>query len=281
MHESDQHMLSRMMDGEWDELDPSRCAAIVCEDPVARARWARYHMIRDVLNNEPVHIGTDLASRVRLAIDDEPAYSNVAKLQAAGTPGSAAAEPVVPGVNRELTQSTDESGQVPASVTPGDETVGVASLPEVPMSGQAVSNDVGTRPWGRAVAGLAVAASMALVTVVGLNLLEQGRSGPAAGSAAVQVAATQNPVVEVAQGSAGDPPAAASSGSLPGTVLPQIEFVANRGSHWVTGDQKRQAATESRLNMFLSQHIENSPTGERQGMLPYSRLVGYDELPAK
>ena len=68
--------------------------------------------------------------------------------------------------------------------------------------------------------------------------------------------------------------------------LPRVDLVANvggaagrSGSYWVAGDSGvRRGASEARLNAFLSQHIESSPTAAQQGMLPYSRLVGYDEL---
>ena len=72
---------------------------------------------------------------------------------------------------------------------------------------------------------------------------------------------------------------------MPGAPLPNVELVANTassGAYWSdAGSRERRADSEARLNMFLSQHIESSPTGERQGMLPYSRLVGYDERAAE
>ena len=73
----------------------------------------------------------------------------------------------------------------------------------------------------------------------------------------------------------------AFSRQIPGAPLPRVELVANTGAYWsAPGEAVRRASSEARLNMFLSQHIESSPTAEREGMLPYSRLVGYDERAA-
>ena len=316
MYDTDQDMLSMMMDGEWDELDPSRCAALVCDDPVARSRWARYHMIRDVLNNEPVRIDTDLALRVRASIDAEPAYTNVARLQGAtesvtdetSPVGSPAAGPehgaagVAPaGLSRTPAERTAVVPAARSRTAPvhtdepckDEARAGRARVAKARTAGyHPVPPETSTQPVRRTVAGLAVAASMALVTVVGLDRLTQGGDAAIDGSGAGQVAAHGTTGgADLQDAGAGQPASAKSvaqavprSGAgtnLPGTVLPQVEYVSNRGSHWVTGSQKRQATAESRLNMFLSQHIENSPTAEHQGMLPYSRLVGYDELPAK
>jgi sigma-E factor negative regulatory protein RseA len=110
--------------------------------------------------------------------------------------------------------------------------------------------------------GLAVAASVALATVVGLNYLRSDTATPNDNlQAAASLPQPSNPQI------------------LPGQVLPQIELVANRGSYWVNSTAAdRDAKKEERLNMFMSQHIENSPTASYRGMLPYSRLVGYDEI---
>ncbi len=127
------------------------------------------------------------------------------------------------------------------------------------------------------ITGFAVAACVALATVVGLNLWQGAPMGNNNG--AIQVADSA-PVVDASivrsEGSV-----AVSSQVAVGVVLPKVEYVANRGSYWVTPEAQRRADTEQRLNMFLSQHIENSPTSNREGMLPYSRLVGYDEITAE
>ncbi len=69
--------LSQLMDGEWLELNSSECVKGVCGDEALRGKWARYHLIRDVINSEPVQTDNALVSRICAAIDDEPAYSNI------------------------------------------------------------------------------------------------------------------------------------------------------------------------------------------------------------
>ena len=117
--------------------------------------------------------------------------------------------------------------------------------------------------------GFALAACVALATVVGLNVWQgaPGNNAPTVQSVAAVNGATINGT------NAGQPAI--------GVVLPEVEFVSNKGTYWVTPSAERSSATERRLNMLLSEHIENSPTADRQGMLPYSRLVGYDAIPAQ
>ena len=113
-----------------------------------------------------------------------------------------------------------------------------------------------------------------MVTVVGMNQLQVGNQE---GNQSAQVAAaTDNVPASVVTAEE------AFSQQVPGAPLPQVEFVANTGAFWVSPESTKRVEAEEKLNMFLSQHIENSPTTVREGMLPYSRLVGYDEaVPAQ
>jgi sigma-E factor negative regulatory protein RseA len=132
--------------------------------------------------------------------------------------------------------------------------------------------DLQTQPvnsWRTGITGFALAASVALATVGGLSLWNAGGIPGSTGNAA-QVASS------TAEGAASDVSGTFSS-QVPGAPLPEVDYVANTGSFWVSPETTRRSASEQRLNMFLSQHIENSPTADRQGMLPYSRLVGYQE----
>ncbi len=217
-HPDKEETLSQLMDGEWQDIDSQARLAELCSDPELQARWARYHLIRDVMRNESVKVDTDIASRVHEMLEDEPTHSNV----------------------------TSISGERVVAEESAAEDKGASHLSRRPMLG-----------------GLAVAASVALATVVGLNYL---RSDIAPGDNVQTVASL--PEVSAPQ-------------VLPGQVLPQIELVANRGSYWVNSSANRDPKKEARLNMFMSQHIENSPTASYRGMLPYSRLVGYDEIIAE
>jgi len=79
---SDEEKLSQLMDGEWHQLAPAESVASLCADEAQRARWMRYHLIRDALRNEPVQVDTGLAARISAAIDDEEDYSNVTQFNA-------------------------------------------------------------------------------------------------------------------------------------------------------------------------------------------------------
>jgi len=109
--------------------------------------------------------------------------------------------------------------------------------------------------------GFALAASVAAVTVVGMNLWQE--QGPA------------QPESLAAIGAVSIDGSNAFSQQVPGAPLPEVDLVANTGSFWMSPQSSQRVSYEERLNMFLSQHIENSPTAD--GLLPYSRLVGYEE----
>ncbi len=209
--------ISDLMDNELDAGQVDQALAKLQKDPEAQKTWARYHLMRDVMQNDysPV-LSADFASKISSAIESEPA------IVAFPAKESAAA-------------ATDSS-----------------------VSGG--TSNVVARPafnWKRNVTGLAVAASVAMVSVVGLNTLRDADNGVSNGTVVASGAgqnAVQNPAV---------------SG--------QLELVSNRGTHWVsTGENTLSAQGEKRLNMLLSRHIENAPT-THSGMVPYSRLVGYDE----
>jgi len=233
MNYDDKETLSQLMDGEWQDLDAAQSVKAACADDELKSTWARYHLIRDVIRNDEISVDTSLVSRISQAIEDEPTYTNVSAI------GGAA--------------SAIESGSTDKKSGSG-------------LSGSLQSGDAESRAsrssasqpsaWKAGFGGAAIAACMALATVVGLNAWQ---SAPDSGASAQTIASS--PAVGV-----------------PGVVLPEVEYVSNKGTFWVTPEAKRNAEAEIRLNMMLSAHIERSPTAERSGMLPYSRLVGYDAV---
>lgn len=261
---SDELKLSQMMDGEWLQLNPSECVASLCADEELRGRWMRYHLIRDSIKKEPVTSDPALASRICAAIREEPEYSNIRPFNGAV---SRPADPV------SIEQQHDEQ-VVQAS----------------PAASNVSALSVNKPSWiNTAVTGFALAASVAAVTVVGLNLYQQqapsgvpavavidsgintGESGSiqVQGSQQASVVTTENSVQAVSSDnfvSQGD-----------GANLPVVEFVANTGSYWMSPVSSSRVYDEERLNRMLSRHIESSPTASREGLLPYSRLVGYQE----
>jgi len=227
--------LSQLMDGEWHDLNPSECIQGVCADDELRGKWARYHLIRDVMKNEPIETDNMLVSRICDAIADEPAYSNITPLaNYSDLPEVEASAPV--------------EVQAPATVA-SIETAGTRA----PRSS-----------WlGTGMTGFALAASVAAVTVVGMNVWQNQEAEPVR-----SLAASAPSTIDGSN---------AFSQQVQGAPLPQVELVANTGSYWMSPKSSQRVGNEERLNMFLSQHIENSPTADREGLLPYSRLVGYDE----
>jgi hypothetical protein len=244
------------MDGEWDELNASDCVKGVCGDVELRNKWARYHLIRDVLKNEPVQADIQLVTRICAAIADEPAYSNITSI---------AIHPQV---------------QAPVALT--GETASDQSLAGSGRSGSGNSGSrfaVPRKDWLRTgMSGFALAASVAAVTVVGMDLWQQQQ--PAQG----QSVASSN---TAGSSSAGAFFASNTTGPLEyspvfyrqnqGLRLPEVDLVANNGSFWVSPQSAHRVVDENRLNLFLTQHLESSLTADREGLLPYSRLVGYDE----
>ena len=222
--------LSQLMDGEWLELNPSECVKGVCGDEALRGKWARYHLIRDVIKNEPVHADNALLSRICAAIDDEPAYSNISSISSG----------VVSAVASSARDEAASSGNVSE----------LAAAPSQRSS------------WlGTGMTGFALAASVAAVTVVGMNIWQQQSPAQPESLAAISAVPTDS--------------TNAFSQQVQGAPLPEVDLVANTGSFWISPQSSQRVSHEERLNMFLSQHIENSPTAG--SLLPYSRLVGYDE----
>lgn len=253
---TDKQKLSQLMDGEWLDLNASDCVSKLCKDDELRAKWTRYHMIRDTIKNEPVQVQPDLASRICSAIDDEPVYSNITPLSGAG--------------NAKQSPWAQADVQVESSSQTTDHSV------------VSIERNIERKPsWvNTGVAGFALAASVALVTVVGMNLMQQ--QGPAGGVATVADASSgidgaldSNTAQVFASETANNTDVFSRQDK--GTALPVVEFVANTGSYWVSPQSSGRVSDEQKLNMMLSQHIENSPTSAREGLLPYSRLVGYDE----
>lgn len=104
-----------------------------------------------------------------------------------------------------------------------------------------------TRPWLKPAAGFAIAASVAVLSFIGLKSLQQPDSPPAS-------LATVSP------------------GVIPAGIEEPLQVVSRPGTRW----HLDRADVEQRLNVYLLNHTEQASMGEIQGMLPYSRLVGYD-----
>ena len=240
--------LSQLMDGEWHELNPAESVAQICKDASLRGKWARYHLMRDAIKGEQVQSDTAMAARICAAIADEPDHSNITPFTPVGSGVQRAS-----GVGAQNTEDEADLNAQSATIAAQDESPSVRSIKTSERSS-----------WvGTGAAGFGLAASVALVTVLGMNVW-QGQSNLSENQ---EVAASQ------ALPNADN----AFANQLEGAPLPVVEFVANTGSYWVSPQTAERVANEDKLNLFLTQHIENAPSSSREGMLPYSRLVGYDE----
>jgi len=104
------------------------------------------------------------------------------------------------------------------------------------------------RSWRKPAAGLAIAASVAVVSILGLQTLQN-----------------QTP----------DSQPLADVRSL--IAPPPVKTARASGTRW----NVQRAELEQRLNNYLLNHMEYAAMGEMQGMLPYSRLAGYDRVPTQ
>ncbi len=128
-------------------------------------------------------------------------------------------------------------------------------MPESPSSKGNVS-EIQVSTWGRPLAGFAIAASIAAVTFLGVSLMNSDRDP-----------VTSPPASTVNRDKPSDNPLKASI---------QVA-AASPGTYWVgQTQQSRNSKLESRLNLYLSDHIESAVAGSIQGMLPYSKLVAFD-----
>lgn len=266
-----EEQLSQLMDGEWDGLNPSRCVAGICNDDKLRSKWSRYHLIRDCMKSEPVSVNNQLLSNISAAIANEPAYTNI-------TPFNLSCD-VVDARHSDAADTnllTDENATAVSSTTEKavtqiveDGFIPALSPALAPAPAPALAPAPSSAPrntfWATGCKGFAVAASVAAVTVVGMNAW-QGQNADALQRQNTSVAV--NTLLP-------ERGADAFSQQIDGAPLPRVDFVANTGSFWVSPQTAERVSNEERLNMFLSQHLENSPTASRVGLVSYSRLVGY------
>ena len=239
------------------------CLERICAEDELKGQWARYHLIRDVIQDDyKAPLSPNFANNLSQLIAAEPALDCSALVSSQGVSESGSSSNVVSLADRKLAQ---ESGQRQG----GDEERGGAA--ESSANGKAVAP--ASSGWRRATTGFAIAASVAMVSLVGLNTMQNSEAPgstqtaenePAQGTESSSVILAEQPVIVVPAGES------------------QLEFVANTGTFWVNGDAASGSgmskAGEQRLNMFLSEHIEHSPTSDVRGMIPYSRLAGYDAV---
>ncbi len=274
----------------FDRLQQSSPAAAELKE-----KFESYHVIRDAMHNDLSAVCTpDFSARVSAAIANEPPIVSAA----AG--------------GRNQHRSVDAIAKVPVS-RPVETHSAVDIQQPVEQSPvelgdyrkeKSHSRKTAGSMFGAGIGGMAVAASAALIALVGFNVLDHSGSNNnpatlASTSNGVEVVATTNsdsddaatPVVTnqiAAVGSSNE----TASGSTAGRTLVNslqvapVEFVSNPTTFWAHEQSSpanpvtRNPANEKRLNQLLTRHLENSPTARIGGLLPYARIAGYDTEPA-
>lgn len=129
------------------------------------------------------------------------------------------------------------------------------------------------RRWRQPLGGLAVAASVCLVAVLGSQAmiqqdtagLDAGQSQRLASSGAVSVGPLGRSAYTVA----------APLMAAPGVGMASAVPVAAGASGDLGADANRMA--QQRLQLYMLQHAQNAALNTNQGMLPYARVVNYQE----
>ncbi len=287
--------LSALIDNHWydnDEVAGNVLAGLQGHsqsNQQLREKYERYHLIRDVMQKEQSAIDmSGFADSVSAAIAKEPAI-----VSPAGVQRNRQAR-VIGDINGDSipetrTLATDDRG---ANVQSLDSARQQKSERSAQKAGGFWSGRVGT-----GVGGVAVAASAAMVALLGYNLLEQQGSVQQGQQQVAEAPSLINPADSGSVALNANTALAQSTNVqsvLPAVsdsnqpVLEQfqnsgagnnIQFVSNTSTYWVKDgkvNEPRNVALEKRLNMLLGHHIESSPTAGLSGMLPYSRLAGYD-----
>lgn len=328
--------LSALMDNQWSGSDSSQAdqnellanlSGSKQPNPLLREKFERYHLIRDVMHKElgPVDM-SGFGQRVSDAIAKEPTIVSPARMVGArgiGEEASAAAD-----ANEAASPDSVKPVQAGNSSDPlaGQDSVSAHNLDELQQKRlqkkQLASDEQNSSGgfWsgrvGAGVGGFAIAASAAMVALLGFNLLEQQdqTNNPLVAGVGGEVAVTTTETAVAGAQTAGPDQNALIAGStgLENTVnqgnalatlapdagvqavlpvadqqtlqrirqsQPPIQFVSNASTFWVKPgqtDMPRNPALEKRLNQLLGKHIESSPTSRFGGMFPYSRLAGYD-----
>ena len=123
-------------------------------------------------------------------------------------------------------------------------------------------SDRQTRKWMRPVGGLAIAATVAAVSVMGLRYLQPTTPDAGFDQTIASQTSLQAPAIVPNRPSGNE-----------------LRLVNNTGTYWTLDKQRIQnSELEKRLNGYLSDHIEFATMRNVGGMLPYSRIAGYDEV---
>ena len=246
--------LSAFADGEYGDNDPAIEAEIIsriCQDEDAKSSWASMHLARDVMQGD-YHsaLPSDFASRISESIANEEAYA------------------------------MDVDSGYAATNQLEDNSAGVVSMAQArdklsrrrDRANRAASQSKQPFVLWKPVAGMGLAASLAGAVFVGSQLVESEQPDSSSVAAVQQEQSTD--VVAIAQQSAIDTQSAA-------TLQAAIRN-GSGGTRWRTDqDTSRNDTMEERLNILLTNHLEDASMGNVNGLISHSKVVGYDSMPEK
>jgi len=126
--------------------------------------------------------------------------------------------------------------------------------------------------WGQRAAGLAVAASVAAVAVLGVQFMYQQDGGQTLTPQMAKVPTELLPIVESQQVAR----ASVQQSRAQQSLRANIQTVTQSQSPTTMGHTSKPVKQfHSRLNRYLVDHNQQAPRAIVQGMIPYARIVAY------
>ncbi|MEH6556454.1 MAG: sigma-E factor negative regulatory protein [Oceanicoccus sp.] len=222
--------VSALMDGEADELELRRLLSTENDESVKQT-WARYHLVRDVIqdNDTGAYRHLDISSQVSIAIN--------------------------------------QSGSGVGEIDQFETTVGQKTSDNVSLTDSGKHSSVSA--WWRPVTGFAVAASVAMAVVVGVQTLDTNVTpGYSSGLPIASQAATTSRVYPVAGASMQASGGSGSAVRYQPTGLPG-DIAASRAA--------ADLDARDRLEKYMLRHTENAALNNGQGMISFARVASFDE----
>lgn len=227
--------VSALLDGEADELELRRLLSTENDESVKRV-WARYHLVRDIMHDtdtgEYRHL--DISSRVSIAINQNDIDVG--------------------------------EGDIDHAVAVADQRTDARRLNGSLASGGERQN---AAAWWRPMAGFAVAASVAMAVVVGVQTVDTNVTpGLSGGSPIASQAATTSRVYPVAGASM-----QASGGSGSAVRYRSMELPGDIAASRTAADLE----ARDRLEKYMLRHTEHAALNNGQGMISFARVASFDE----
>ena len=258
--------LSAFADGEYRSSDLAAEAEVIdriCQDEEARSAWACMHLARDVMQGDYNRaLAPDFASLVSESIAHEEVYAidnsatDIARSHAA------------------MSHFEDNSASV----------VSMAQARDQIARRQGRANraaPTARQPFAlwKPVAGLGLAASLAGAAFVFSQLWVSEQPDVS------QVAVAQPTGATTQQQQSADVVAATQQSAIDLQSVATLQAGAlerNAGTRWRTDqDTSRNDTMEERLNILLTNHLEDASMGSVNGLISHSKVVGYDSMPEK